>query len=119
MQYMKGLYDRQISFINYRFYHSHHADLDKIAMISITLLFQCHAGVCPILDQPSNGSLVVSTYMVNGSALYSCNSGYQLVGSPTSNCLSTGNWSSSPPTCDRKYYIISVDYMFALHVFVI
>ena len=35
-------------------------------------------------------------------ATYSCNAGYDLIGTNTRTCLESGDWSGSPPTCSGK-----------------
>ena len=54
---------------------------------------------CGSLSNPVNGivSYIASTY--EQTATYSCNTGYNLVGSSSRRCSSTGRWSGSKPTC--------------------
>ena len=55
---------------------------------------------CPNLRSPLNGQ--VSTTDSNrflSVATYSCNAGYQLIGTPTRQCQSTGIWSERAPGC--------------------
>ena len=40
-------------------------------------------------------------------ATYSCNSGYNLVGSMTRTCQANGVWSGSQPTCGKCFNLIS------------
>ena len=58
---------------------------------------------CGTLPSIMNGTVETSSGTVyNNMATYSCNNGYHLNGVMTRTCLSTGQWSSSPPTCERK-----------------
>lgn len=59
-------------------------------------------GVCPTLTNPANGEVVVNSLFVDSIARYSCEPEYEMVGTPSCTCQSTGSWSSSPPTCERK-----------------
>ena len=45
--------------------------------------------------------LLVKPHLGN-TATYSCNSGFDLVGSSTVTCLASGQWSDGAPTCQRK-----------------
>ena len=56
----------------------------------------------PDLDDPSNGSVSVSSNFVGGSAYYRCNSGYRQSGSSYRTCLLSGEWSGTQPTCIRE-----------------
>ena len=55
---------------------------------------------CPALSSFANGSVVVSSTLVGGQATYACARGFNLIGSATATCLSTGAW-STPPICTR------------------
>ena len=67
--------------------------------------------LCPDLDDPSNGSVSVSSNFVGGSAYYRCNSGFQRSGSSYRTCLLSGKWSGTQPTCIREYnYLKSTSY---------
>ncbi|XP_064400490.1 sushi, von Willebrand factor type A, EGF and pentraxin domain-containing protein 1-like isoform X2 [Halichondria panicea] len=54
---------------------------------------------CPVLNNPSNGQVSVSSHAIGGTAIYSCNTGYGLTGSSSRTCLSSCNWSGSNPSC--------------------
>ena len=59
---------------------------------------------CDILVAPGNGS--VTTHIANLSAIsiYSCRSGYDLIGGDrTRLCLPSGLWSGTQPSCKRNY----------------
>ena len=62
--------------------------------------------LCDPLEAPMNGA-VTDDRRCGSSALYSCNSGYQLSGSDTRYCLKSGNWSDEAPTCLGKCDITS------------
>ena len=58
--------------------------------------------ICPDLQLIESG---VYTSLTNGtmtSVQYSCNSGYELIGPSTIQCLEEGIWDSQPPVC-RMY----------------
>ncbi|CAL4133700.1 unnamed protein product [Meganyctiphanes norvegica] len=52
----------------------------------------------PILDNIISN---VTSYVVDDEITWSCNEGYFLEGTATSNCTQEGTWSSSPPRCRR------------------
>ena len=49
-----------------------------------------------------NGAISVGETTLGNTATYSCNSGFDLVGSSTVTCLASGQWSDGAPTCQRK-----------------
>jgi hypothetical protein len=63
----------------------------------------CRAVRCRDLPNPRHGS-VSHTHpaMYQCKATYRCNTGYGLVGAASSECLTNGSWSNSPPTCERE-----------------
>ena len=62
---------------------------------------------CPILLNPANGRVSFSSRSVGGVAIYSCLSGYSLVGSRTRTCQSDGSciWSGEQPRCKNEIVI--------------
>ena len=55
---------------------------------------------CDNLNDPADGSVTLTTGTTFGrTAIYSCNTGYNLVGDSNRTCQATGNWSGSAPTC--------------------
>uniref|UniRef100_A0A2K5CJH2 Complement receptor type 2 n=1 Tax=Aotus nancymaae TaxID=37293 RepID=A0A2K5CJH2_AOTNA len=59
---------------------------------------------CPALPMIRNGHHTrenVRSIAPGLSVTYSCESGYFLVGEKTINCLSSGEWSAVPPTCEE------------------
>ncbi|CAH1252783.1 CSMD3 [Branchiostoma lanceolatum] len=61
----------------------------------------CEPVQCPARTAPANGavsSTVIRQYQ--DVVTFTCNSGYNLVGSTTITCLATGAWSAAPPTCN-------------------
>ena len=62
----------------------------------------CRIIRCGGLSDPSNGQVSISDNTVGGSATYTCNSGYNLVGSETRFCQNDGSWSGDAPVCERQ-----------------
>ena len=61
---------------------------------------------CRSLPDPANGQVDHTAGTSLGqTAIYSCNTGYNLVGDSTRTCQATGNWSGSAPTCQSMYVI--------------
>ena len=51
----------------------------------------------------SSGLTVIYSTLTYGSTVtYSCNVGYNLVGSPNRTCTETGSWSGNPPQCQGQ-----------------
>lgn len=66
--------------------------------------FQIQAHKCPTLEPIANGQIDSDQF----SAVYRCNLGYDLLGASERVCLSSLQWSGSPPKCLRNYYFIFV-----------
>ena len=59
---------------------------------------------CDSLPDPGNGSVDQTAGTALGqTAIYSCNTGYSLVGNSTRTCQATKNWSGSEPACQGVY----------------
>ncbi|XP_019647923.1 PREDICTED: LOW QUALITY PROTEIN: sushi, von Willebrand factor type A, EGF and pentraxin domain-containing protein 1-like [Branchiostoma belcheri] len=58
----------------------------------------CRRGNCPDLSAPANGLMTGGNRFQN-QVQFSCNSGYQLVGSTTLTCQADQTWSGQVPTC--------------------
>ncbi|XP_064385046.1 sushi, von Willebrand factor type A, EGF and pentraxin domain-containing protein 1-like isoform X2 [Halichondria panicea] len=54
---------------------------------------------CPLLFQPSGGTVTISSRAPGGIAIYRCNTGNNLIGSSTRSCQTDGTWSGNAPTC--------------------
>ena len=79
--------------------HCHHTNWKPLIMI----MYFSTAIDCGPLDSPENGTVFLPFGTAFGSfALYSCFTGYNLVGSSFRTCLASGNWSGSAPTCQSK-----------------
>eukprot|EP00117_Sycon_ciliatum_P010990 scpid73632/ scgid12649/ Sushi, von Willebrand factor type A, EGF and pentraxin domain-containing protein 1; CCP module-containing protein 22; Polydom; Selectin-like osteoblast-derived protein; Serologically defined breast cancer antigen NY-BR-38 len=59
----------------------------------------CTRVLCSSQVAPLNGAIASMSMEINGATIFTCNSGYNLAGSSASVCLPSGNWSTSPPTC--------------------
>ena len=55
--------------------------------------------MCPTLGNPTNGVVDLSGTSVGDTATYTCDNGYELVGTPVLNCQNDGTWDNSPPLC--------------------
>ena len=61
---------------------------------------------CGTLTNPANGQVTHTAGATFGqTATYSCNTGYNLVGSSTRTCQATRVWSGSAPTCPGVYFV--------------
>ena len=54
---------------------------------------------CGSLTSPANGSVSTPLMTYGSMAIYSCSTGYKLVGEATSTCLSDGTWTGTAPKC--------------------
>lgn len=62
----------------------------------------CEAIKCGALASITNGKVVVNGNGVGSVAVYTCDRGFQLVGKGRRICLSSGEWSSSEPSCSKS-----------------
>ena len=62
--------------------------------------------LCPDLSTPANGMVTVMGTSVGDTASYTCNDGYELIGSMSVTCTSDGTWSDEPPMCRRKQFTL-------------
>ena len=59
---------------------------------------------CGSLPDPANGQVDhTAGTSLEQTAIYSCNTGYTLVGDSTRTCEAIGNWSGSAPICQGVY----------------
>ena len=61
--------------------------------------------LCPDLSDPANGMVTVMGTSVGDTASYTCNDGFELIGSMSVTCTNDGTWSDEPPMCRRKQFI--------------
>ena len=54
---------------------------------------------CPVLENMPNGMVMQSGTMVGSTAIYACNSGYQIIGESIHQCQENGTWSDKEPSC--------------------
>ena len=54
---------------------------------------------CGSLNNPRNGEVTLTGTTLRSEALYSCNSGFVLVGENRRVCQTNGEWSGEAPTC--------------------
>ena len=60
------------------------------------------AVLCPDLNNLPNGTLTVMGLSVGDATSFTCDDGYELIGSMNVTCTSDGTWSDEPPMCRCK-----------------
>ncbi|ELU03526.1 hypothetical protein CAPTEDRAFT_78846, partial [Capitella teleta] len=60
----------------------------------------CQIVSCETPDVPAHGASLGSNFEYRASVVYTCDSGYNLVGEGTITCLESGQWSASAPSCE-------------------
>ena len=58
---------------------------------------------CGSLDDPINGRVTTTGTTYQGTATYTCDTGYTRSGDQTRVCQANGDWSGSEPVCNREY----------------
>ena len=76
---------------------------------------KCFATACAELDDPTDGSVVMSGTSVTSIATYNCMDNYHLDGPYTRVCLKSGNWSGTEPTCEP----FGESYTLWLHAYIV
>ena len=80
-------------------------------MLPLLCILECNFFLltvdCGTLNDPDNGQVTHTTGTTyEKRAIYSCNTGYTLVGDSTRTCQATGTWSGSEPTCQGMLLLI-------------
>ena len=57
---------------------------------------------CDPLDKPDNGDVIIESTLFQAIATYTCNPGYELIGTAQRICGGEGVWTGVAPTCRRK-----------------
>lgn len=63
----------------------------------------CEAQPCENISAPKNGAMVCSGQVTDASCTFSCNPGYDLVGSQSRTCLATSRWGGNWTSCEAKH----------------
>ena len=75
--------------------------------IYIYLHESCYAALCPVPGDISNGMVTFTNNSVNGTATYTCDSGFELIGGATMTCkvvdMNSATFQPAPPSCSREY----------------
>ena len=76
-------------------------ELEKIKYYAFVL-----AVMCPALQNPQNGFVIVNEFTIGSVATYGCNPGFTLVGAQTRECTqlttTSTDWIPAAPVCVRK-----------------
>lgn len=68
--------------------------------LSIFIIFYCFQVIsCGELPTPPNGNKIGTQTSYGSTAIFTCDSGFMLVGSAVRECLSSGLWSGSETKC--------------------
>ena len=69
--------------------------------------YSCSAALCPDPADIVNGMVTFTGNLVGDTATYTCNAGFELIGSATTTCtlvdVNTAAFSPAPPVCSREY----------------
>ena len=63
---------------------------------------------CGGLSSPFNGEVRLTRTLLGSESIYACNTGYEIVGNSTRECLSDGTWSDEEPRCVVKNFVVIV-----------
>ena len=78
---------------------------ELIILIMLSLL----AATCPFLSPPNNGSVSLTGVSIGDTATYTCDPGFNLVGTEVRTCEQIGPglaaWSGSAPICLRRFFV--------------
>ena len=77
---------------------------------------QCEPEDCGDPGTPSNGDVSLSASTKLGSiATYTCDTGYNLVGSSKRTCQAEGRWSGELPSCEGKLTLLLPKYQYLIY----
>ena len=69
--------------------------------------YSCSAALCPDPADIVNGMVTFTGNSVGDTATYTCNAGFELIGSVTTTCtlvdVNSAGFSPAPPVCRREY----------------
>ena len=71
----------------------------QLVACSYVLSIGFTAATCPTLPVPVSGTIDFDDITIGSVASYSCDEGFELVGSTTRTCQSDGTWSGNDPQC--------------------
>ena len=77
--------------------------LTVVYILTEVYLFPHPAVMCPALVAPINGAVTWTSLTVGGVATYVCDDGFELEGSMTRTCESSGMWSGEEPMCSGMF----------------
>ena len=72
-------------------------------MFDLFVCFCFTVGGCGDPGTPKNGRKVGVTYSVNSKVYFSCELGYELMGSEDRKCQPNGSWTGQQPVCTSMY----------------
>ena len=58
---------------------------------------------CFGLNNPANSEVMVNGMSPGDTAIYTCDSGFELVGAATLTCGNDGQWNPAPPICRGEF----------------
>ena len=74
-----------------------------LATLVLSIILSCHSALqCPMLVAPLNGTIECSRQTTGGNCSFSCDTGYNLIGSQMRTCLPSVTWSGSLTFCEAR-----------------
>ena len=72
------------------------------------------------VDAPTNGKVNVTNFTPDGTAVYTCDEGYALVGKGIRICAKNGSWGGEVPKCLGKFnYFVALYIIFKQLIFIL
>ena len=79
----------------------YHTYITFFLLTSIYCFHVCPKAMdCGSLTAPTNGRVTVNNTSYRGTATFSCNIGYSLIGDDFTTCTANGTWNGTDPTCE-------------------
>ncbi|XP_065829914.1 uncharacterized protein [Oscarella lobularis] len=76
-----------------------------------TVALICEDGLCPTVNATANMLLTIQSVTLGNvtatQLVFSCDDGYNLIGSSNITCLESGRWSDKPPLCKKSSVVLS------------
>ena len=80
-----------------------HGSISFLHFNCLLMCLHCVVVSCSRPSAPANGRVSTGSFNYNDVLVFTCNSGYRLVGSASATCLANGMPDNSAPVCQSKY----------------
>ena len=84
----------------------HIRQITRVHDTTITYIIFLSSVSCTPLDGPDNGVIDCTGSVYGDTCSFTCDDGYELIGSDTRTCQSDGNWNGSEAKCEQGIMLL-------------